>query len=253
MGMVQSKVSLVSGGASDVGQASSVPLASEGAHAAIADFDDRGGEEAMKLISSAGGSAEVHHLDASDYDQMRNLVAEVAMQHGSLDGAFNNAGVSGPIDRISKLTTQDWDQVTTVNLTGIFAGVKCEVAQMLLQGTGGSIVNRGSTCGLAGVDGKTAYNASKFGVVGITRTVAHEYATKNIWVNAVCPGFTETPMLTTRTDSDPSLTDYFDNHVPMGRKRQSSEIAEAAMWLLSDRSSYVTGVALPVDGGYIAR
>jgi len=252
LGMVQNKTILVTGGASGVGQATAILLASEGAHVVIADLADHGGAETMKLISSAGGSAEAHQLDVSDYDQMRDLIAQIAKLHGSLDGAFNNAGVAGPVARISKLGTDDWDQVIRVNLTGIFAGVKCEVEQMLLQETGGSIVNTASTCGLVGMYGQTAYNASKHGVVGITRTVALEYAKKNIRVNTVCPGFTETPMLTMRTDVDPSLSDYFDNHVPMGRKGQASEIAEAAMWLLSDRSSYVTGVALPIDGGYTA-
>lgn len=250
--MVQNKTILVTGGASGVGRATAVLLASEGAHVVIADLADHGGAETMKLIASAGGSAEAHQLDVSDYDQMRDLVAGIAKLHGSLDGAFNNAGVAGPVARISKLAADDWDQVIKVNLTGIFAGVKCEVEQMLLQETGGSIVNTASTCGLVGMYGQTAYNASKHGVVGITRTVALEYAKKNIRVNTVCPGFTETPMLTMRTDADPSLSDYFDKHVPMGRKGQASEIAEAAMWLLSDRSSYVTGVALPIDGGYTA-
>ena len=123
---------------------------------------------------------------------------------------------------------------------------------MVKQERGGSIVNTASICGLVGMYGQTAYNASKHGVMGITRTVALEYARKNIRVNSVCPGFIETPMLKLRTDADPTLSDYLDNSVPLGRKAQPLEIAEAAMWLLSDRSSYVTGIAMPVDGGFTA-
>jgi NAD(P)-dependent dehydrogenase (short-subunit alcohol dehydrogenase family) len=250
--MVQNKTILVTGGASGVGRATAVLLASEGAHVVIADLADDGGAETLKMIISAGGSAEAHQLDASDYDQMSDLVTMIKKLHGSLDGAFNNAGVAGPVASISKHSMDDWDNVIRVNLTGVFAGIKCEISQMLSQETGGSIVNTASIYGLVGIGGQSAYNASKHGVVGITRTVALEYAKKNIRCNAVCPGFTETPMLRTRTDADPSLSEYLDNQVPMRRKGQASEIAEAVMWLLSDRSSYVTGIALPVDGGCTA-
>ncbi len=252
MGMVLDKTILVTGGASGIGQATAILLAAEGARVVIADLSLDAGNKTVEKIVRAGGQAEAHKVDVSDHTQMSALVEAIADRYGSLDGAFNNAGVPGPVANVCKLTMDDWDEVIKINLTGVFASIKCEVAQMVKQVRGGSIVNTASVCGLVGMYGQAAYNASKHGVVGITRTVALEYARKNIRVNSVCPGFIETPMLKVRTDADPTLSAYLDNSVPLGRKAQPLEIAEAAMWLLSDRSSYVTGIAMPVDGGFTA-
>ncbi len=148
---------------------------------------------------------------------------------------------------------EDWERVMRVNLTGVFICMKCEIAQMVKQGGGGSIVSTASAAGLIGIPGAAGYNSAKHGVVGLTKTVALEYASRKVRVNAVCPGFIDTPMLNRVTDASVKIRDQLIGTVPMRRVAGPSEIADAVTWLLSDRSSYVTGVALPVDGGWVAQ
>lgn len=252
MGMVQGKTILVTGGASGIGQASARLMAAEGALVIIVDLQDVAGNETVKQILDAGGKAEYHYVDITDYNQMKSLVDTIASRHGSLDGAFNNAGIDGPSSKVLRQSMEDWNQVIKVNMTGVFICLKCEVEQMLKQEQGGSIVNTASVAGLIGIAGASSYNASKHGVMGITRTAALEYAKKNIRINAVCPGSTDTPMLQRLTDASEELTGILDAAVAIGRRAEPTEIAEAAMWLLSDRASYITGISLPVDGGFTA-
>jgi NAD(P)-dependent dehydrogenase (short-subunit alcohol dehydrogenase family) len=252
MGMVQGKTIVVTGGASGIGQAAARLFASEGAQVVIVDLQEEKGYETVDQIVKANGTAEYHNLDVSSYEQYRGLVEDVAGRYGSLDGAFNNAGIEAPSSKITKQSLEDWQKVIKVNMTGVYVCLKCEVEQMLLQKQGGSIVNTASVAGLIGVQGASTYNASKHGVVGITKTVALEYAKKNIRVNAVCPGSTETAMLERLTGASENLAAYLDSVVAMGRVAAPAEVAEGVLWLLSDRSSYVTGIALPVDGGYTA-
>ena len=181
------------------------------------------------------------------------MIAALVDRYGALDGAFNNAGIEGPTAKILDVPMEDWDRVIRVNLTGVFVCMKCEIEQMVKQDRGGSIVSTASAAGLIGIPGAASYNASKHGVVGLTKTVALEYATRNVRVNAVCPGFIETPMLDRVTDASVKIRDQLIGMVPMRRVAQPSEIGEAVAWLMSDKSSYVTGVALPVDGGWVAQ
>jgi NAD(P)-dependent dehydrogenase (short-subunit alcohol dehydrogenase family) len=247
------KIVLVTGGSTGIGRATAHILAREGAVVVIADLQDAEGAKTVDDIRAAGGTAEYHHVDVAEYDQVSALVADVAARHGGLDGAFNNAGIEGPTAKIQAVSLDDWQRVIRVNLTGVFVCLKAEIEQMVKQNRGGSIVSTASVAGLIGLPGAASYNAAKHGVVGLTKTVALEYASRNIRVNAVCPGFIETPMLNRVTDASVKIREQLIGQVPLKRVAQPSEIGEMVCFLLSDKSSYVTGQALAVDGGWIAQ
>ncbi len=251
--MLQDKVILVTGGSTGIGRATARILAREGARVVVADLQDAAGEETVAAIRAAGGAAEYAHLDVADHAAVRALVADIAARHGGLDGAFNNAGIEGPTAKILELPPADWERVIRVNLTGVYACMQAEVEQMMKQKRGGAIVSTSSGAGLIGIPGAAAYNSSKHGVVGLTKTVALEYARYDIRVNAVCPGFIDTPMLDRVTDASVKIREQLIGAVPMRRVARPEEIGEAVAWLLSPRASYVTGVALPVDGGWVAQ
>ena len=253
MGILEGKIVLVTGGSTGIGRASAKILADEGAQVAIMDVQDEAGEETVASIAAAGGRAEYYHADVADYHQVRGVIADITKQHGRLDGALNNAGIEGPALKILDYSIEDWDRVMRVNLTGVFVCMKCEVEQMTKQATGGSIVSTASVAGLVGLPGASSYNSAKHGVVGLTKTVALEYASSNLRVNAVCPGFIETPMLERVTDASEKIRNKLIGQVPMRRVATPDEIGNAVSWLLSEKSGYVTGVALPVDGGWIAQ
>jgi NAD(P)-dependent dehydrogenase (short-subunit alcohol dehydrogenase family) len=243
----------VTGGSTGIGRATSQILAREGATVVIADLQDGEGARTLESIRDSGGKAEYHHVDVSDYAAVRGLVSDIAARHGGLDCAFNNAGIEGPTAKIMDLPLEDWQRVIAINLTGVYICMKCELEQMLKQNRGGSIVSTASAAGLIGIPGAAAYNSAKHGVVGLTKTVALEYARANIRVNAVCPGFIETPMLDRVTDASVKIREQLIGSVPLRRVAQPHEIGDAVAWLMSDKSSYVTGVALPVDGGWVAQ
>jgi NAD(P)-dependent dehydrogenase (short-subunit alcohol dehydrogenase family) len=253
MGLLTEKVILVTGGSTGIGRATSKILAQEGARVVIMDVQDEQGEQTAAAIKSAGGLAEYHHADVADYEQVRALITSIADNYGKLDGALNNAGIEGPAIKILDYSLEDWERVLRVNLTGVFVCMKCEVEQMSKQGSGGSIVSTASVAGLVGLPGASSYNSAKHGVVGLTKTVALEYAARNLRVNAVCPGFIDTPMLGRVTDASEKIRDKLIGQVPMKRVANPDEIGNAVAWLLSEKSSYVTGVALPVDGGWVAQ
>lgn len=247
------RIILVTGGSTGIGRATAAILAQQGATVVIADVQDAEGEKTVAEITAAGGRAEYQHVDVGNDPEVAALIAGIAARHGGLDGAFNNAGIEGPTAKILDVTLGDWERVIRVNLTGVFLCMKHEIAQMTRQGRGGSIVSTASAAGLIGIPGAVSYNASKHGVVGLTKTVALEYASRGIRVNAVCPGFIETPMLSRVTDASVKIREQLIAGVPMRRVAQPSEIGHTVAWLMSDHSSYVTGVALPVDGGWVAQ
>ena len=253
MGILNDKVILVTGGSSGIGKSTAEILASEGALVVIGDLQEELGEKVAEEIIRKGGKASYSKVDVTDYQQLQKVIKKISSLHGSLDGAFNNAGIEGPTAKISDYDESDWKKVLEVNLTGVYNCIKCEIDQMATQPEGGSIVNTASAAGLIGIPGATGYNSAKHGVVGLTKTVALEYAAKKIRVNAVCPGFIETPMLDRVTEASVKIREQLIKMVPMKRVAQPSEIAEAVAWLLSGKSSYVTGVALPVDGGWVAQ
>lgn len=251
--LLDGKIVLVTGGSTGIGRATAQILAREGATVVIADIQDKEGAATVESIRAEGGRAEYHRADVSDYAQIEALVADIAGRHGGLDGAFNNAGIEGPTAKIEDVSLADWDRVIRINLTGVFICMKCEIAQMMKQGRGGSIVSTASAAGLIGIPGAVSYNSAKHGVVGMTKTIALEYASRNIRVNAVCPGFIETPMLNRVTDASVKIREQLIRTVPMRRVANPTEIGDTVAWLMSDKSSYVTGVALPVDGGWVAQ
>ena len=242
MTLLNEKIILVTGGSTGIGRATAEILAREGATVIIGDVQDKEGEETVAAIIKAGGAAEYHHMDVVNFEQVEHVITDIVSRHGSLDGAHNNAGIEGPASKVLDYPADEWDRVMRVNLTGVFNCIKCEVKQMIGQENGGSVVSA------------AGYNASKHGVLGLTKTVALEYASRKIRVNAVCPGFIETPMLNRLTgDENNKIKEKMLGQVPMKRIAAPSEIGEAVAWLLSAKASYMTGVALPVDGGWIAQ
>ena len=253
-GNLDGKTALVTGGGSGIGRATSLAYAREGARVVVADVNVEGGEETVLRIKEAGGDAILVHADVSKPEDTQAMVARAVEAFGSLDCAFNNAGISGGRDR--RLTADyledDWDRVIGINLKGVWLCMKAEIPQMLKQG-GGAIVNTASIMGLVSTSGSAAYTAAKHGVVGLTKAAALEYAKSGVRVNAVCPGYIHTPMVQDRLDTVDGYEDQLKSRHPVGRLGEPEEIAEAVLWLSSDAASFVTGHNMPVDGGYTAQ
>ncbi len=182
---------------------------------------------------------------------METLIQKVVEKFGSLDIAFNNAGIEGVWAPIVRQSEEDWDRTIDINLKGVWLCLKYEIRQMLKQGGGGAIVNMASIIGLIGSAGVAAYSASKHGVIGLTKTAALENAKSGIRINAVCPGFTETPMAD-RIFRAPAVRKQVLSCHPIGRFGKPMEIAEAVVWMCSDRASFMTGQSLVLDGGFLA-
>jgi len=251
----QGKVSLVTGGSSGIGRAASKAFANRGAKVVIADIDSNGGQETVGSIVDANHEAIFVKTDVSKELEVKALIDTIIAKYGRLDCAFNNAGilVRGPNAQTILCSEEDWDRVIDTNLKGVWLCMKYEIPQMLKQGAG-AIVNTSSIAGLVALDNSLAYNASKHGVIGITRAAALEYAKGGVRINAVCPGFVRTPMLedslTSQGESD-ALTERLKIAMPLGRRGTPEEIAEAVVWLCSDAASFITGHPLAVDGGWV--
>ena len=248
--LLEGKVALVTGGAMGIGRTTALVFAREGARVVVVDIVTEGGEETVQLIKEAGGDALFVKCDVTNAKDVEAMVIKAVDTYGRLDCAFNNAGIAIPGTTV-ECSEEDWDRVLSVNLKGVWLCMKYEISQMLTQG-GGVIVNTSSVGGLVGTPGIAAYTASKHGVVGLTRTAALEHVTAGIRVNAVCPGSVPTPMLDPVVNH-PELKAMLESKHPMGRFATTEEIAEAVIWLCSDRASYVTGVAFPVDGAVTAQ
>jgi len=251
-GKVQGKIALVTGGGSGIGRATALVLAREGAKVMIADYVPEGGDRTVKLIKEAGGDASFLHTDVSDPKQVEAMVNKTVETYGRIDCAFNNAGIEGRMADTVAATEDNFDRIIAINLKGVWLCMKYEIPQMLKQG-GGSIVNTASAAGLVAVEGLSAYNASKHGVVGLTKTAALEFAQKNIRVNCVCPGLINTPMVARMIDSGGMNEQDFIAAEPVARMGKPEEIGEGVVWLLSDAASFVTGHPLAIDGGWVAR
>jgi len=251
-GLVEGKVMLVTGAGSGIGRATALKLAQEGATVMIADYVQEGGERTVKMIKDSGGTASFIQADVSLAAQVEAMVAKAVQAYGRIDGAFNNAGIEGRMATTVDTSEENFDRTIAINLKGVWLCMKYEIPQMLRQGSG-SIVNTASVAGLVGIERLPAYNASKHGVVGLTRTAALEYATKNIRVNCVCPGAIRTPMTERIIDSGGMSEQEAIAAEPVGRWGKPEEIAQAVVWLLSDSASFVTGHPMTVDGGWVAR
>ena len=253
-GNLDGKTALVTGGGSGIGRAASLAYANDGARVVVVDVNVEGGEETIQQIKESGGEAILVHADVSNPKDTQAMVDQAVEAFGSLDCAFNNAGISGGRDRLltADYPEDDWDRVLSINLKGVWLCMKSEIPQMLKQG-GGAIVNTASIAGLAGLSGTVAYVAAKHGVTGLTKAAAVEYATSGIRVNAVCPGYIQTPLVQPIFQENDGMEERVASRHPMGRLGEPEEIAQAVLWLSSDKAAFVTGHNMPVDGGYMAQ
>jgi NAD(P)-dependent dehydrogenase (short-subunit alcohol dehydrogenase family) len=248
---LEGKVGLVTGGTSGIGRETAVLFAKAGAKVVVAGRREVQGNETIEIVRAAGGDALFVKSDISKAADVETLIQKVVERFGRLDIAFNNAGVEGVQAPIVRQSEEDWDRTIAINLKGVWLSLKYEIRQMLKQGGGGAIVNMASIIGLIGTAGVAAYSASKHGVIGLTKTAALENAKSGIRINAVCPGFTETPMAD-RIFRAPTVRKYVANCHPIGRFGRPAEIAEAVVWMCSDRASFMTGQSLVLDGGFLA-
>ena len=250
--LLAGKVAVITGAASGIGEAAALVFAQEGAKVVCADLNAELGERVVDTIVGVGGQAKFVRCDVCEEQDVISLVKNTTATFGRLDCAFNNAGSPGPCGRLlTDYGVREFESTIAVNLRGLLLCLRHEISGMLAGGRGGSIVNTASIGGLGGWPTMSAYTAAKHGVVGLTRTAALDYARKGIRINALCPGSTRTPMLE-RVVGDSGLEDPFTAlaaSIPLGRLADPSEQAQAAAWLCSDRSSFITGIALPVDGG----
>ena len=252
MDSLRGKVAIVTGASAGIGRAAALALAAEGAKVVLADVDVARGEQVAREVSDKGGEALFLRTDVTDDDSVAALVAETVARFGGLDVAFNNAGIEGTPALTADCTPENWQRTLAVNLTGVWSCMRHEIPRMLERG-GGSIVNMSSVAGLVGFATIPAYTASKHGVAGLTKTAALEYAGQGIRVNAVCPGVIDTEMVERFTGGQPEAEAAMVATEPVGRLGHPEEIADAVVWLCSDRSSFVTGQAIAVDGGFTAR
>jgi NAD(P)-dependent dehydrogenase (short-subunit alcohol dehydrogenase family) len=252
-GRADGLVTLVTGGASGIGRATSLLLGREGARVVVADLDEGRGRTVVEEIGRDGGEATFARCDVTSRSQIDALVSGVVETHGRLDGALNNAGIGAPAVELADYPEDAWDSVMQVHAKGVWLCMARELQQMTAQGSG-AIVNMSSIAGLVAFPSLAPYNAAKFAIRGLTKTAALEYATRNVRVNAVCPGYVDTPMLSAALDSEPGSDVYrqIEELQPMKRLATPVEVAECVLWLLSPASSFVTGVDLVVDGGYLA-
>jgi len=247
-GDLQGKVALITGGTTGIGRDTAVLFAKEGAKVVITGRREVEGNETVALVRAAGGEGLFLKSDVSKTADVQSAVQKTVEKFARLDVAFNNAGIEGAWKPIIEQTEEDWNSVIDINLKGTWLCLRAEIQQMLKQGSGGAIVNMSSVAGLMGAGGAGIYVASKHGVIGLTRTAALEYASKAIRVNAVCPAVIETAMAD-RAFGDPAVSKRILAQHPIGRFGKPMEIAEAVLWLCSNRSSFMTGHYIVLDGG----
>ena len=250
----QDKVVLVTGASSGIGKVTAIEFARAGAKVVIAARRVEESQQVVKQIKDEGGEAAFVHTDVSQHSSIRNLIEQTVKLYGRLDCAFNNAGIAGDVfTPTADHTEENWDTVMDVNLKGVFLCMKYEIAEMLKTG-GGAIVNNSSVYGLkSSTVGHMPYAVSKHGMIALTKTAAHEYATKGIRINAVCPGWTHSEAVDAALEAYPAVNQLIAEQVPMQRVADSIEIARVVMWQCSDESSYITGQAIAPDGGWLAR
>ncbi len=239
------KIVLITGAGSGIGRGTALAFAREGATVVVSDINEAGGHETVEMI---GETAFFIKADVSDPEQVENLIRQIVLKYNRLDVAINNAGVGGVMGKMHEMPLHHYKKVMNINLDGVFYCLQHELRQMLAQGSG-CIVNVASVAGLRPLPNSAAYSASKHAVVGLTKTAALEYARKNIRINAVCPVFTHSAMVQGMFDVAPELEQKLLKAIPMGRYGQPEDVAQAILWLCSDENNFLTGHALPIDGG----
>ena len=256
MGILDDKAVLITGAASGIGRATALEAHAEGARLLLGDVDDEQGEALGREIQEAGGTASYLNCDVTDEAAVEALVRRAVDDLGRLDGAFNCAGILGALGNVGDTAYDDWKRILEVDLNGVFLCTKHELRVMAEQASG-SIVNMASAAGLIGWPAASGYVAAKHGVVGLTKSAALEYAPQGVRVNSMCPSYVVTPMVEkdlfeVALGNDEELRAAAVANHPVGRFGQPEEIAAACVWLLSDKASFVTGIAMSVDGGYTA-
>lgn len=248
---IEGRSIIVTGAGSGIGHAAAVLFAAKGARLTLADRHTAEGERVLEEVLTAGGTARFVTTDIADPAQVKAMVDKAVEAYGRLDGAFNNAGIPNIGKRTHELEYAEWQRMIDINLSGTFYCLKHEIDVMLKTG-GGAIVNTCSVAGLVNVPGTAEYTAAKHGVSGLTKAAAVDYGHDNIRINAIAPGTVYTELFKKACEVNPKLEEYCKGVHPIGRFSQPEEQAEAALWLLSDAASFVTGVIMPVDGGYTA-
>ncbi len=249
------KVALVTGAASGIGRATAFAFADHGAHVVVSDVNVEEGEETVEIIKKEGGDALFVYADVSRATDAEALVDRALEFYGRLDFAVNNAGIEGVLAPTAEYPEDVFDRVIAVNLKGVWLGMRYQIPKIMSSG-GGAVVNVASILGLVGFANASAYTAAKHGVGGLTKVAALEYSAQGVRVNAVCPGFIETPMVMERgveAGTHPDVHDQIAALHPIGRMGRPEEIANAIVWLCTDGASFVTGQLLTADGGYIAQ
>ena len=246
---LKDKVAIVTGAASGIGKATATVFAEHGAKVVVADINEDSANQTVTTIRDAGNKAIYVQTDVTTLDNTERMVQETLNTYGKLDILVSSAGIAMRLP-VADLPEEDWHRCLNVNLTGVYLCAKAAIPTMQKNG-GGSIINLSSIYGLVGADVRAAYVASKGGVTNLTRGMALDYAEDNIRVNCICPGFVETPLVAGVIKTPEEYKTLADKH-PMRRLAQPEEIAYGALYLASDESAFVTGIALPIDGGYTA-
>src|SRR4051794_18552965 len=248
-GSFAGKVAFITGGASGIGRAAALAFAREGAGVVAADVSEQGNQETARLIEQQGGRALAVRCDVTKAADVKAALERTVATFGRLDVAFNNAGIEPKKPAPTADYDEDeWTRIIDINLRGVFLCMKHEIPLILKQ-EGGAIVNTSSGAGVIGIKGSPAYTAAKHGVIGLTRAAALDYAAQNLRVNAVCPGYIDTPMMGRFTGGTAEGHAKVTSEEPIGRMGRPEEIASAVLWLCSDGGAFTVGHALVVDGG----
>lgn len=247
---VSKKTAIITGAASGIGEATALLFASHNIRVVVSDIDEGKGNALVDKIKQQDGTAIFVKTDVANPDECRQLVETAVTTYGAVDFCFNNAGISGESNPIADMSIEGWNRMIAINLSSVFYCMKYQIAQMMRQG-GGAIVNNSSILGSVGFANSSAYVAAKHGVIGLTQTSAIEYSKSKIRINAVGPGFINTPLLSKAGMGDDQKSALVSLH-PIGRLGEATEVAELVFWLCSDKASFITGSYYPVDGGYLA-
>src|SRR5215217_5043496 len=244
------KVAFVTGGASGIGRAAALAFARQGASVVVADVSDEGNQETARLIEKEGGRALAVRCDVRRGEEVKAALDKTMEVFGRLDAAFNNAGIEPKKPApTAEYDEDEWNRIIDIDLRGVFLCMKHEIPLMLKHGGGGAIVNTSSGAGVIGIKGSPAYTAAKHGVIGLTKAAALDYAAQNLRVNAVCPGYIDTPMMGRFTGGTAEGRAKVTSEEPIGRMGKPEEIASAVLWLCSDTAAFVVGHAMVIDGG----
>mmetsp|Transcript_24790 Transcript_24790/g.28651 ORF Transcript_24790/g.28651 Transcript_24790/m.28651 type:complete len:251 (-) Transcript_24790:830-1582(-) len=245
---VKNKVVIVTGAGSGIGKATAIHFANHGAKVVVSDINFENAQKVVDEIVTKEGKALPIKANVAVFKEVENLIEQTVSEFGKLDVIVNNAGIGPHLLRTHESLLKDWDRVIAVNQTGVFYCMKVALNQFLKQGHG-NIVNIASLAGLKASPNNISYSASKFAVVGMTKSAAMEYATKNIRVNAVCPGYTESALLNQLINAKPEMDTILKSVIPMKRYGKANEIADAVVWLASDNTKFITGQTITLDGG----